>query len=168
MEALKGFDYQQEMSPSEFHFLIEALCPGFPKSLILHAATSTDEHLKGVLLSSDSKYKLASLCRAVYCHILYDEWLKVVEELFKNDGGKNHIMESGKIKSAMEDFNRNLPKSLHQPSLSAINNVLYMHDSVGRGSHEMSFDKFRREVFSNVSINAELTVIANMGKTLVA
>lgn len=164
MEAFRGFDQDSEMSVSEFHFLVEALCIGFPKSLVLHAVTSTTEHSKGIALSSDSRYPISSLCRAVYCHILFDEWLKIVEDLFRAEGGKNQIIECGKLRSMMEDFHRKLPKALHQPPLSAIVYVLDAHSTGSRGHQDVSLDKFRREVFFSAPISVELNTISNIEK----
>ena len=158
MEGMRGFDHLGEISPSELHFLVEALCPGFPKNLILQAAMSTHEHCKGMFFGADSKYPIESLCRCVYCHILYDEWLKVIEELF--DHNRGHAVEYVKIRTTVEDLSRKLPTSLHQPPISAFFIVM---DEINSRNCDVTFDSFKRELFSSVPVLLELGMIERFG-----
>lgn len=163
MDSFKGFDSFSEITVTELHFLVEAVCPGFPKSLILQAATSTSEYLRGSSISLDTKYPLLSIVRGLYCHILFEDWLKVVDEFFREEGGKLLSVNSQKIKTKMEQLYNSLATTVYQPPLAAILGAV---ESVEAGKViEITLDKFKRDVFTTPSMSAELLTIGKYNLT---
>lgn len=88
--------------------------------------------------------------------MLFDEWLKITEEFFRNEG-RAMSLPSNKIRSQLEDFNKNLPKSLYKPPLSAIFMAL---EGVGVGG-ELSFDRLRKNLFVAAPIANELVLLSS-------
>lgn len=153
--ALQGFDGEAETTPSELHFLLEALCPALPKSLVLQAAATTIEHWQGTRLSADSPYALSSLSRAVQCHLLFDEWLKLVNELFHDDKNKPIAVEVSVLRQQVEDFHDRF-KAIQQPPLSAMLSALSTDESAAK---TVIFEKFCFDVFMSREVSAALDEI---------
>lgn len=155
--ALKGFPEDTELTSNELFLVIETLCPDFPRNLLTEAVLTAAEQYNSSTLSSDYKFPMRTLSRSIMCHILYDEWLKALEESFRSEG-RGFSMPLSKINSRCEQCQRNLPPSCPQPLWAAVQGVF---DETGRNSTEMSFERFKRAVFGSEATQCELKLLTN-------
>jgi hypothetical protein len=164
LESLKGFEEQPEITPNELFHLIESLCPGFPRSIVLEAAMLSVTNINHIAQLVDTKCSFLTLFRFVACFVLYDEWIKVIEECFRNDG-KGMFLQCIKLKSKIEDYYRNLPMSINQPPLAAIlaaSEADAFSTSKSAYDKEVSFDAFKKNLFNSPLIITELEIIAQL------
>jgi hypothetical protein len=165
-ESFKGFDDNYEITPNELFTCIEIVCPGFPKSIVLEAAMLTVSNINHLATLVDTKCIFIMLFRNVACYILYDEWIKSVEETFRNDG-KGMFLATQKLKMKLEDFHRHLSPSVYQPLLSA---VLMASEGESSSSvrpqysdnREISFDAFKKSLFKSSAVITELEILSHL------
>jgi hypothetical protein len=163
LNSLKGFNANYEMSSSELYLLIEMLCPDFPKALLTEAALTLAEQATPVAsLGEESKYAINVLSKAVVCNILYNEWLKAMEEGFRLEG-KGFTLSVAKIKARCDLCYRGLPISCPQPSIAALQCI---QEEASKSSADMSFARLKKAVFSSDAVTCELRLLADYPSTL--
>eukprot|EP01039_Chlorochromonas_danica_P000092 gene91-99_t len=162
LHALEGFEADMEVTSSEIHLIIESICPDFPRSLLTDAVlTATDQYSLNSL-RSERKFPITDLGRAVICHILYDEWIKAIEEYFRMEG-KGYVLSITKIRGRCEQCYYNLPLALPQPPLAALHLVL---DEAARQGADISFEQFKKATFGSSAVQCELRLLANYPQQL--
>ncbi|RYH13682.1 hypothetical protein EON65_35045 [archaeon] len=157
LSAIKGFDDGYEVTTNELYIIIETICLDFPKGLLMDAMLTTTEQYNNNTFSPDNKYPIATLARALICHILYDEWLKALEETFRNDG-KAFTLSGTRIRSRCEQCYRNLPKFCPQPPYAATQTV---YDEASKNGGELSFERFKKTVFNSEAVQTEIRLLSN-------
>jgi hypothetical protein len=163
MESFKFFEASFETTPNEIFHLIEAVCPGFPKSIVVEASTLTLTNVNHLVQLLETKCNFRPLFRNIAFLILYDEWLKIIEEFFRNDG-KGMFLSSSKLKTKLEEYSRNLPLSIYQPPLQAIQAAIEVELSTSHSrsyDKEISYDNFKKNLFSNAMVLNELERISS-------
>lgn len=155
-ESFKGFDDQSEISPNEIYHFIESISPGFPKSVVLEAAMLVVSNINHIATLVDIKCSFELLFRNISCFILYDEWLKLIEEAFRSDG-KGMFLSIARLKLKLEEFYQVLPLSIYQPPWTAIQTVLEIS---AQNEKDLSFDHFKKRLFQNPAVAMELEAIA--------
>lgn len=160
--ALQGFDARHEVTSSELYLIIESMCPDFPKTHLTEAVLTATEQYTSSTLSSDHRFPLGLLAKASMCHILYDEWLRALEEVFRAEG-KGLQLPLVRIKGRCEQVYRNLPPSCPQPPWAA---TQCAYDEVIKNGGELSFERFKKAVFGSEAVQAELRLLASYPETM--
>lgn len=125
----------------------------------MEAAISATENFLGNVLVSDNKYPILFLAKTLSCHVLYEEWLKLMEEMYRNEG-RNMILSIQRVRQKSEDFQRTLIRSIYQPPLCAVHSTLDSYEGARNGG-EISFERFKRGVIAHDAVAAELNMLAN-------
>lgn len=155
LDAFKEFNPKHETTSNDFFYLIEPLCPGFPKSFVFEACLSLPS-ISGD--GKESKYNIFALIQIISCQILFDEWLKLLDEYFRNENNKSGIS-LNKAKSVVDEFQRNLPISILQPRWTTLFGIMDSLDSVH--TTEINFDDFKKLVFSHDLMGKEIQMLVN-------
>jgi hypothetical protein len=143
-KSISGFPSSFSITAIDFFYLIESISPNFPRSLIMEAAFSIDN-----LSASDSvvKYPIKQLAHAVYCYILYHEWLKIIEEFFREVSSLCQC-DVLRVRDALRDFESSLPKSICRPPLETLL-VTLEKNGVQHRQKEMSYDLFHKMLLND-------------------
>eukprot|EP01031_Cornospumella_fuschlensis_P040068 gene40068-48826_t len=157
LRALKGFDDDYEVTTNELHIIIETLCPDFPKGLLTDAMLTATDQYNNNTFSPDNTYPIATLTRALICHILYDEWLKALEATFR-DEGKAFILSATRIRSRCEQCYRNLPRFCPQPPYAAMQVV---YEEATKNGGELSFERFKKAAFNSEAVQTEIRLLGS-------
>jgi hypothetical protein len=151
VEIFTGFNEKDELTTLDLFHMIETICPNFPRNIVMDAslaveATSTDPTTK--------KFYFGELSTAVYLHIIYDEWLKLMEIFFKEENTLG-IATSSRLKFQVLEFSTSFSLSFFQPPSDLVNIVV---DSITlyNNTNDIKFDDFRRAFCSNNTIASEL------------
>ncbi len=163
-QAIQGYDEKHEVAASEFHAIVDTLFPGFPWSLILeavHAASGDNYSNSSQFHQNDAtkKYSVIVLSKILSFYILYDEWIKATEELFKSEG-RSMVVILHRVRNYMEDLQRNQGNRLYQPPFAAVASVLDTYEG-SRNGGEISFHRFKNSVMSHDAVQAELNLLQN-------
>jgi hypothetical protein len=167
MKSLEGFEESYEITPVELHLMLEGLYPGFPRSVVLESALTALGSYSTAIVINEVKIPILTLARSVCFHVLYEEWLKVVEEVFK-DEGRAMGLGATRLRTKAEDLLRTLPRSMYLPPLAAILGAIdgiASADSSGSSS-EVTFDKLKKGMCKHAACANELTLLACYPATL--
>lgn len=159
-QAIQGYDESYQVAPSEFHAILDTLFPGFPWSLVLeavHAATGDTFTSSSGPSESNQRFSVIVLSKILSFQILYEEWLKVIEDLFKGEG-KTMVLNLHRLRTHMEDLQRNSGTTLFQPPFTAVVSVLDSYES-SRNGGEISYQRFRSSVMTHDAVQAELNLL---------
>lgn len=154
LDAFKEFSANHDTTCNDFFYLIEPLCPGFPKSLVFQACLTLPS-VSGD--NKESKYNIFALVQIISCQILFDEWLKLVEEYFRNENSR-HTISVNKAKSVIDEFQRNLPMSILQPRLSTLLAILDSQECE-LYTGELNYDDFKMLIFSHGLMGKEIQMV---------
>lgn len=158
IKAFQGFDDTYVLTINELHCLFETIIPGFPRTLMIEAAfmiLDVDQRNKSTSII-EQKLRVKELLPIIYCYILYDEWLKFIEEVFRTDG-KNQLIPWNRLRLQLQDSPRNLPSSIQQPPQEAITAFIEVNDS--KGSNSVSLDDLKSFLFIYPSTIQELEML---------
>ncbi len=142
----------------EMFLLIETISPNFPKSIVMDAVLSIEISMTNAANINTAKFQFKDLSMAVYCQIMYDEWLKLMEEFFREESSLNYVSVY-RVKSQVEDFHNSLSSSFCRPSLTAVSNALDV-TSANSADGDITFVHFRKCVFSNKAVVHEIYALA--------
>ncbi len=96
------------------------ICPDFPRKLINAAASCAEPILASRLSGSATtvdkqpKFKHGQLRIALYFHILYEEWLKYIETIFREEGSLD-CLSVFRLRAYLEDCRKNFSITFAQP-----------------------------------------------------
>ena len=99
-----------------------------------------------------SVFKFGQLSSAVYCSIIYDEWLKLMDQFIETHSMTIRLSQ-GKIKAQLEEFSKKMTASVAQPTVELAVGALSELSSHGS---DISVHSFRRAIFISSAINAEI------------
>lgn len=150
MESFMGMPESMEISTADFFSLIETLSANFPKSIVLDVSQCIQRPVEGD--GSNTVHHFKSIAFAVYCYILYEDWLRLIAEYFAEESSTNS-MNILKFKAKIEEFYVSISPSVMQPPLELVYSVLDASNpsnfASGTSSYltELSFDQFRKTLF---------------------
>ena len=150
MESFKGMPDTLELTSADFFSLVEALSANFPKSVVLDASQCLQRSAEGDGSNTAHTFKIISY--AVYCSILYEDWMRLVAEYFAEESSTNS-MNILKLKAKIEEFHVSISPSVLQPALEIVYAVLDAsnpsNSASGTSSYltELSLDQFRKTMF---------------------
>jgi len=98
-----------------------------------------------------AKHRLASLRVAVYFHVLYEEWLKYIETIFREEGSLD-CLSMFRLRAYLEDCRKNWSISFSQPPAEGINAALASITAT-----EISFSSLLKAMFKCAIIQDDVT-----------
>lgn len=161
MEAFQGF-VDMTVSAIDFFHMIESLSPNFPKSIVMETVEALTDN-KIVDDESNATFEFRILSNAVYCRIIYDEWLKLMDEFFqsqKNNPYHHYHTSTAKVKTQVDEFCTSVSLLVKQPPPEMVHAVLRdMEQAVP--PIELSAETFRKAIFTSPGIATELYSLAH-------
>lgn len=161
IKAFKNFPDNTELTAIEFYLLIESVVSNFPKSIVMESLMSIENMVPGSPNSVSSKYQFKDIALAVYTQILYDEWLKLMEEFFKEENTLNFVS-IYRIKAQMEDLQNNYSTSIFQPSMASVNSAMESTTAATSPDGDMTYDQFRKCLFTSKALAYELYSVVSI------
>ena len=167
LDAFKGFPENMEITPFDMFNMIESFCPNFSRSLVLEVSQSLQRNLEDD--GSSTKHMFKTLAQAVYCSILYDDWLRLISDYFAEETS-TRSMNLLKLKAKIEDFYVSISPSIYQPPLEVSYAVLEASNpsSTGTGTSsylvEVTLDQFRRTFLLSEAMREELRRLSALTK----
>lgn len=148
-ESFSSISDDEEITSADYQQLVDVICPDMPRHIIYEAAYAVEPANQST--SQTTKYLHKNLRIAVFFHIVYEEWLKMTENFFREEGvsGSANI---AKLKLFLDHARVSISPHIDHPPKLAI-------DSIGQGAStatEMTFDGLRRLLFKNPLVAAEL------------
>lgn len=161
IKAFKNFPDNTELTPIEFYLLLESVVSNFPKSVVMESLMSIENNTPGSPNSVSSKYQFKDIALAVYTQVLYDEWLKLMEEFFREENTLNFVS-IYRIKVQMEDLFNNYSTSIFQPSMAAVNCAMEGTSAATSPDGDMTYEQFRKCLFSSKAFAYELYSVVSV------
>lgn len=161
IKAFKNFPDNTELTAVEFFLLIESVVTSFPKSVVMESLIGIENITPGSPNSVSSKYQFKDIALAVYTQILYDEWLKLMEEFFREENTLNFVS-IYRIKAQMEEFHNNYSTTIFQPSIAAVNSAMESTTAATSPDGDMTYDQFRKCLFLSKAIAYELYSVVSV------
>lgn len=143
VELLVDFPDRYELSISEFHHLIETICPNFPKKMVLDASlplTKVSGAMNDNNNNKDSCYYLEEFLVSLNAIILYGEWLKMIEEFFVEEASIR-VIPVNKLTAKIHKFNSNFSKAFTLPPIQVLLAIINEMPQFKKG--EIAFNEFR-------------------------
>eukprot|EP01038_Epipyxis_sp_PR26KG_P014461 gene14461-19409_t len=174
IEAFLGFSENDELTAYDYYCIVELISPNFPKSIITDAIVALSSHNHVPMISNSSNeseilnstitYPFKELSIAVYFQLIYDEWIKLVEEFFSSENENpmvsnnvtNAVISSSKIKSKITEFNHLFSLSFFQPPLEVVNMAVDFLVKSNNNDDLISYDSFRKGILLNKAIATEI------------
>jgi hypothetical protein len=165
MELFKTFNASEEMSVHEYQQIIEMICPDFPKTILTQVSTFLE--VSDMCVESNSsntgtqKYNHGELCIALYFFISYEDWIKYIEAIFKEEGSLDSLS-MFRLKAYLEDCRNNWSLSFPQPPVEGVDGALR---SISQS--EVSFTIFQRALIKDPSIRQDACSTFTHAKPLI-
>ena len=158
MELFKTFTDNEEMSINEYQHIIEMICPNFPSS-IMPAVVSSLEVVNAS--ASPPKYRHGDMCISLYFHIIYDEWLKYIMTIFKEEGSLE-CLSLFRLHAYIQDCRKNNRISYPQPPAECIDSAF-----ADSKSQEISYFVLKKMLFEDKLVRKDLTGVRKYMTSLV-
>ena len=158
MELFKTFSDNEEMSVNEYQQIIEMICPNFPSS-IMPAVVSSLEVINAS--ASPPKYRHGDMCISLYFHIIYDEWLKYITTIFKEEGSLD-CLSLFRMHAYIQDCRKNNRIRYPQPPAECINSAF-----ADVKSQEISYIILKKMLFEDKLVRKDVTAVRKYTSSLV-
>ena len=149
VESFSGFADFDLMTSVDMLQLIESIVSKFPRSIIMEAALSIDSASE----ITPVKFTFRDLSTAIYFLVLFDEWLKLVGDIFREEGAMN-VLSTYRLKSKLEQIHSSSPSSLLRPPIISLN--IAIDEILNQNADEISFEVFKKAMIRNPAIVAEM------------
>lgn len=158
MELFKTFSDNEEMSINEYQQIIGMICPNFPSTIMPAVASSLD-----VMNASASppKYRHGDMCISLYFHIIYDEWLKYIMTIFKEEGSLD-CLSLFRLHAYIQDCRKNNRIGYPQPPPECIESAF-----ADPKSQEISYIVLKKMLFENNLVRRDVTAVQKCTTSLV-
>jgi hypothetical protein len=175
MEVFQTYSHDKAISVSEYQQIVDMISPDFPRKIISDAAMSIEPLRGGSNAStvniansggpsaghqpankaaeSAPQYAHGKLRIALYFHIIYEEWLKYIETIFREEGSLD-CLSLFRLRAYLDDCRRNWSISFSQPPSTGVDAAL----SQISGS-EVSFVGLLRALFASEIVQEDVTTI---------
>jgi len=166
-EIFASFSADESMSVAEHEQLVEMVCPDFPRNMMHAAAACCDPAPKAaegtgvsglgrmhstapVAEKAPGKCWHAHLRVALYFHILYEEWLKYIETIFREEGNLD-CLSMFRLRAYLEDCRKNWNTSFSQPPANGVSAAL-----ASITAKEISFTALLKAMFDCVIVQEDV------------
>jgi len=151
MESCKTIPPNEELSSADYQQLLQMLCADLPSELINCAVLSIDP-IDGY--SNPVRYHHHQLSVAVFFHIIYEKWLKLMEEYFIKEGSYDHL-QLIKLRIYIDELATG-NNFIEIPPTHAVEAVA---NNISKVQQEVTYANFRKELFKHPSIVYEVCKI---------
>jgi hypothetical protein len=104
IESFSGFADNDPISSMDMLQLIESITLKFPRSVVMEAALSIEnaggEH--STSSSAAARFNFRDISSAICFHVLFEDWLKLVEHIFRDEGAMN-CLSAYRVKESLEN-----------------------------------------------------------------
>lgn len=159
MELFKTFRDDEEMNVNECQQIIEMVCPNFPTTIMPAVVSSLE--VKNAT-ASPPKYRHGDIRVSLYFHIIYDEWLKYIMTVFKEEGSLD-CLSVFRVKAYIEDCRKNKRVNFSQPSKECIEAALGQITS-----QEVSFVILKKALFDSKITELDVTRVSKHTSSLLS
>jgi hypothetical protein len=159
LESFGRYNDGAEMHTIDFFYLVESLCPNFPRQLVLEVSQCLKRDPEGD--GADTVHIVKYVLMGVICNTVYGEWLKLIADYYADESTVSS-MNALKLKAKLEVFHASISPSVCQPPLTVIHSVIdaasASSNSTGASSFlvEITLDSFRRTLYVTDSVREEL------------
>jgi hypothetical protein len=169
MGSFKGIPENTELTAIDCFHMIEAICPTFPKALVLTTSTSLQRTGNVDLDGSNTVHNFKVLTLSVYISVLYEEWFKLISDYIAEESPLL-VINVLKLKAKVEEFYYSMSPSICQPPIEILYSALSAVSPTSSASGittssfmtEVSLDGFRKALFTNAALEMEVMKIKNM------
>lgn len=148
IDTCKTIPPNEELSSTDYQQLLQMLCPDIPNELVNCAVLSIDP-IEGY--SNPVRYHHQNLCVAVFFHIIYEKWLKLIEEYFIKEGNSNYL-QLIKLRIYVDEV-ANGNNFIEIPPTHAVEAVI---NNISKVQQEITYTNFRKELFKHPYIASEV------------
>jgi len=152
LESFSSLSDDEDLTPADYQQLVDVICPDMPRHIIYEAAYAVET--SSAPNSTTNKYSHKKLRLAIFFHIVYEDWLKLVEN-FCRDEGSSGAVHVNKLKLFLEHARVSISPYIDHPPKAALEatfqSVTKSHNS------EITYDGMRRNLFKSPIIEEELT-----------
>ncbi len=148
IETCKTIPPNEELSSADYQQLLQMLCADIPSELVNCAVLAIDP-IEGY--SNPVRYYHQNLYVAVFFHIIYEKWLKLMEEYFIKEGNSNYL-QLIKLRIYVDEIATG-NNFLEIPPTHAVEAVM---NDISKVQQEVTFTNFRKELFKHPYIASEV------------
>ena len=110
IESFSGFADNDLISSMDMLQLIESIILKFPRSVVMEAALSIenaggDHSFSSVSSSTSVRFYFRDMSSAICFHVLFEDWLKLVEKIFRDEGAMN-CLSAYRVKESLDNVSR--------------------------------------------------------------
>ena len=160
MEVFQTYAQDSLIAASEYQQLVDMISPEFPRKIIADAAASIEparSQARGVPRGDNApRYEHGKLRISLYFHIVYEEWLKYIETIFREEGSLE-CLSIFRLRAYLDDCRRNWSISFSQPPSEGVDAAL-----ASLTGTEESFVGLMRALFAAPCIQADVTTVPDM------
>ncbi len=153
MEAFQKFTYEEEMTTIEYQQLVEMICPDFPRKIITDAVAPLEASKK--VINAIPKVPQGEFRIALFFYIVYEEWLKYIETIFREEGSLD-CLSLFRLRAYLEDCRNNWSISFAQPPSAGVDATL-----ANFTGSEIAFNAFLRALFSSKVVQDDVCTYPN-------
>ena len=107
IESFSGFADSDLISSIDMLQLIESIILKFPRSVVIEAALSIenaggDHSHSSISAMSSVRFNFRELLSSICFHVVFEDWLKMVEKVFRDDGAMN-CLSAYRVKESLEN-----------------------------------------------------------------
>jgi hypothetical protein len=158
IELFKTFSDDEEMSINECHQIIEMICPNFPTTIMPSVVSSLEVKNAN---ASPPKYRHGDMRVSLYFHIIYDEWLKYIMTVFKEEGSLE-CLGVFRLNAYIEDCRKNKRVNFSQPPQACIDEAL-----TRLNVQDVSFAMLKKVLFATKATEMDVTKVSKHTVTLI-
>lgn len=159
MELFKTFGDDEEMNVNECQQIIEMVCPNFPNTIMPAVVSSLEVKNAN---ASPPKYRHGDIRVSLYFNVIYDEWLKYIMTVFKEEGSLD-CLSVFRVKAYIEDCRKNKRVNFSQPSEECVESAL------GKiTSQEVSFVMLKKALFDSKITEMDVTRVSKHTSSLLS
>ena len=159
IELFKTFSDDEEMSINECHQIIEMICPNFPTTIMPSVVSSLEVKNAN---ASPPKYRHGDMRVSLYFHIIYDEWLKYIMTVFKEEGSLE-CLGVFRLNAYIEDCRKNKRVNFSQPPQACIDEAL-----TRLNVQDVSFAMLKKVLFATRVTEMDVTKVSKHTVTLIS
>ena len=150
IELFKTFSDDEEMNVNECQQIIEMVSPNFPTSIMPAVLSSLEVKNAN---ASPPRYRYGDIRVSLYFHIIYDEWLKYIMTVFKEEGSLD-CLSVFRVKAYIEDCRKNKRVNFSQPSEECIEAALGQIST-----QDVSFVMLKKALFDSRLTELDVTKV---------
>eukprot|EP01041_Mallomonas_annulata_P006430 gene6430-12997_t len=156
-ESFQNFSLYEELGISDYHQLLQMICPDFPLLLLQEASCI----INPVETDLTGRYIYGDLRLTVFFHLMYKEWISELKKLFTNDTSSGSVdsliisIPASRLQYRMNTLYADIPTAINRPPNIAIDHTvsaLY----IGSKPVDVNYNKFMQTLIFTQSLQDDL------------